>query len=82
MWEVNPQKSGSHQLTLHLSVVVNAEGMGEKTYTTTEVREIEVQTNPIYSLRMFFGKNWEWVVTGLLFPAVGWAWRRFRSVRG
>jgi hypothetical protein len=79
VWEVTPQKAGEQRLTLFLSVVVNAEGMGDKTHSTTEVRTVEVTSNPIYSVRQFFGTNWEWVATGLLFPALGWAWRRFRG---
>jgi len=81
IWEVTPQKSGEHTLTLFLSVVVNAEGMGEKTHTTSEVRTVQVRANPIYSLRQFFGTNWEWVATGLLFPVVGWAWRKYKNMR-
>jgi len=78
VWEVTPQEAGEKNLTLFLSVVVNAEGMGDKTYTTNELRTVQVQSNLLYSIRQFFGTNWEWVATGLLFPAVGWIWRRFR----
>lgn len=79
IWEVTPQKAGEQRLTLYLSVVVNAEGMGDKTHTTDEVRSVQVQSNPIYSARQFFGTNWEWVATGLLLPALGWAWKKLRG---
>lgn len=79
IWEVTPQKAGEQRLTLYLSVVVNAEGMGDKTHTTDEVRSVQVRSNPIYSARQFFGTNWEWVATGLLLPALGWAWKKLRG---
>ena len=79
IWEVTPQEAGEQRLTLYLSVVVNADGMGDKTHTTNEVRSVQVKGNPIYSVRQFFGTNWEWVATGLLLPAVGWAWRKLRG---
>jgi hypothetical protein len=78
VWEVTPQEAGEKNLTLFLSVVVNAEGMGDKTYTTSEIRTVQVQSNLLYSIRQFFGTNWEWVATGLILPALGWIWRRFR----
>ena len=78
VWEVTPQEAGEKNLTLFLSVVVNAEGMGDKTYTTSEIRTVQVQSNLLYSIRQFFGTNWEWVATGLVLPALGWIWRRFR----
>ena len=81
VWEVTPQKAGEQTLTLYLSVVVNADGMGDKTHTTDEIRVVQVEANPFYSVKQFFGTNWEWVATGLLFPALGWAWRRFRGLR-
>lgn len=81
MWEVTPEKSGQQRLTLTLSVVVNAEGMGDKTHVTTEVRDVQVSGNPVYSAARFMNSNWEWVVTGLLFPAVGWGWNRLRQRR-
>ena len=79
IWEVTPQKAGEQRLTLYLSVVVNADGMGDKTHTTNEVRSVQVKSNPLYSVRQFFGTNWEWVATGLLLPALGWAWRKIRG---
>ena len=81
MWEVTPEKTGQQYLTLTLSVVVNAEGMGDKTHVTTEVRPVQVKSNPIYAASLFMNSNWEWVVTGLLFPAVGWGWNKLRSRR-
>lgn len=79
IWEVRPEKSGEQRLTLTLTVVVNAEGMGDKNHVTTEVRQVQVSGNPVYSASRFMTSNWEWVVTGLLFPAVGWGWNKFRK---
>jgi hypothetical protein len=81
LWEVTPQQAGEQRLTLFLSVVVNAEGMGDKTHTTSEVRTVQVSNNPIYSVRQFLGTNWEWVATGLIFPVLGWLWRKFRGTK-
>jgi len=82
-WEVRPEKAGEQRLTLHLSVVVNAEGMGDKTYTTSEIREVAVSGNLLYIISRFMGSNWEWVVTGLLLPFLGWGGRRvWGRIRG
>jgi len=82
IWEVTPQRAGEQRLTLYLSVVVNAEGLGDKTHTTDEVRSVQVEANPFYSIRLFFGTNWEWVATGLLLPALGWGYRKLRGSIG
>jgi hypothetical protein len=81
MWEVTPQKKGEQRLTLTLSVVVNAEGLGDKTHVTTEVRKVQVSGNLFYSITHFFNSNWEWVITGLLIPAAGWGWNKLRARR-
>ena len=78
IWEVTPEESGPQRLTLTLSVVVNAEGLGDKTHVTTEVRDVTVQVNPIYSVTRFMNSNWEWVVTGVLVPVIGWGWSKLR----
>ena len=80
-WEVRPEKKGLQRLTLHLSVVVNAEGLGDKTHSISEVREVSVTGNPMYSVRTILATNWEWVASGLVLPLVGWIWRRIRSRR-
>ena len=71
-WEVRPEKAGEQRLTLHLSVVVNAEGMGDKTHTTSETRTVVVSGNFFYALGRFMTSNWEWVVTAILLPVLGW----------
>ena len=81
-WNVTPQKSGEHELKLILWVVVNPEGEQGIPYTITELdRSVQVRANLLFSIRQFFGTNWEWVATGLLFPAVGWAWRKLKGRR-
>jgi len=81
LWEVTPQKTGEQRLTLTLTVVVNAEGVGEKPHVTTEIRKVQVTGNPVYSISNFFGSNWEFVITGLLFPVLGWGWKKMRDRR-
>lgn len=81
LWEVTPQRTGEQRLTLTLTVVVNAEGVGEKPHVTTEMRKVMVTGNPVYSISNFFGSNWEFVVTGLLFPVLGWSWKKMRDRR-
>lgn len=81
LWEVTPERSGQQRLTLTLSVVVNAEGMGDKTHVTTEIREVEVGGNLLYSISRFWNGNWEFVLTGLLFPVIGWGWNKLRQRR-
>ena len=79
IWEVTPEKAGEQRLTLTLSVVVNAEGMGDKNHVTTEVRQVQISGNPIYAASQFMTGNLEWIVTGLLLPAVGWGWNKWRK---
>ncbi|MBN2043745.1 MAG: hypothetical protein JW757_01895 [Anaerolineales bacterium] len=81
VWEVRPEQTGEQRLTLHLSVIVNAEGMGDKTYTTNEVREVEVEMNPLYLVSRFMGSNWEWVATGVVLPFLGWGYRKISGRR-
>lgn len=80
LWEVTPQKTGEQRLTLTLSVMVRAEGE-EKPHFKKEVRKVLVTGNPMYSVSNFFGSNWEFVITGLLFPVLGWGWKKMRDRR-
>ena len=79
LWDVTPQEKGTQKLTLTLSVVVNAEGLGDKTHTTTEIREVEISGNTGYAAQQFLSGNWEWIITSMLVPAAGWAVNWFRK---
>jgi hypothetical protein len=78
-WEVRPEKPGLQRLTLHLSVVVNAEGMGDKTHTVSDVRVVDVSSNLLYLVGRFMGSNWEWVATGVVLPFLGWGVGKIRG---
>ena len=82
LWDVRPEEQGEQHLTLHLSVVVNAEGMGDKVHTTSEIRQVTVSENWLYLIQRFFGTNWEWVATGVLLPTLAWLWRKIRPKSG
>jgi hypothetical protein len=59
-------------------VVVNAEGMGDKTHTVSDVRVVDVSPNLLYLIGRFMGSNWEWVATGVVLPFLGWGFGKIR----
>ena len=69
-WEVTPRKSGEQTLRLTLRVLVEVEGLGEETWSTTQSKTVAVDVNPAYSVRSFFSNYWQWIISGILIPLV------------
>lgn len=69
-WEVTPLRAGEQTLRLTLRVLVEVEGLGEETWSTTESKVVAVDVNPAYSVRSFFSNYWQWVISGILIPLV------------
>jgi hypothetical protein len=69
-WEVTPQKSGEQALRLTLRVLVEVEGLGEETWSTTQSKTVGVDVNPGYSVRSFLSSYWQWIISGILIPLV------------
>ncbi len=74
-WEVTPQKSGTMKLHLQVTLRIRLPfGEEKKDYPVID-REIYVQINPIYSIKSFAVKYWQWIASTLILPLAVWVWK-------
>lgn len=73
-WDVTPLQGGDQKLNLIVTVRLQLPSVGEETRDYPVInRSIHVQVDPIFSVRRFFGANWQWLVTVIAIPVAGWA---------
>lgn len=82
-WDVTPLKSGIQLLLLTVTVRIKILNYGEerKDYPVFE-RKIKVNVNPIYTTKKFIESYWQWIITAILIPIIGWFvnnWRKSRK---
>lgn len=72
-WDVTPIKSGNLDLILRITVQLQFPyGVEKKDYPLME-KTIKVNSNPVYSAKIFLQENWKWVITALILPLIGWS---------
>ena len=78
-WDVKPWKSGKKILHLHVTLRIRLPfGEERKDYPVLD-REIVVKVNPAYSVKIFLISYWKWVITALLLPLIGLAWKLYTN---
>jgi len=76
-WDVTPQKSGKKTMHLHVTLsIILPFGEERKDHPVLD-REITVQVNPVYSVKVFIIAYWKWIVTALILPLIGWVWKTY-----
>jgi hypothetical protein len=75
-WVISPKSPGRD--TLLLSIVSDIEGGPQ---ISSLVRQIDVSVTPYARATDFIVKNWDKLLTLLIFPAAAWAWQRHRKRR-
>ncbi len=75
-WDVTPNEPGEQTLHLTVSVIVKIPNVTEarKDYPVRD-RKVLVQVGPTYAVARFLGDYWQWIVTALGVPALGWGWK-------
>ncbi|TAN66344.1 MAG: hypothetical protein EPN17_14110 [Methylobacter sp.] len=76
-WDVIPLKSGKKTLHLHVTLRIRLPFGEEKKDSPVLDREITVQVNPTYSVKLFLMTYWTWLVTALILPLIGWLWKTY-----
>lgn len=70
-WDVTPRKDGKKTLHLQVSlIIILPDGEKTKDYPVLD-REITVQVNRVYTVKLFATTHWKWLV-GLLLSAIGY----------
>lgn len=79
-WDVTPLKSGIQTLLLTVTVRIKIPGYGEEKidYPVFE-RQIKVKVSPIYSTINFIKSYWQWIVSAMIIPIIGWAVKKWRK---
>lgn len=81
-WNVTPLKSGIQSLLLTVTLRIKIPNYGEerKDYPVFE-RRIKVKVNPPYAIKKFIESYWQWIVTVILIPMIGWFVNKWRKSR-
>jgi hypothetical protein len=78
-FDVQPQETGPHDLTLAVARILPVGELGKQTRTyPPETRTITVTINPAWSTKRFFGAHWDWVASSLVIPFFVWGFAKFR----
>ncbi len=81
-WNVTPQKSGVHALTLSVTAVLVVPGQDpEHNAQPVYDRDIQVNVNLPYSTSKFWGDHWQWIlgtpmVSGLMAWGASMVWKK------
>ncbi len=69
-WNITSTKSGTKTLHLHVTLRINlANSVKNKDHPVID-RDISVEVNPLYSVKLFLENNWQWVIASLLIPII------------
>jgi len=81
VWNARPLKSGIQILTLIVTIRMQIPDHGEEKWDLPALEEeVTVKVNPIYTIREFFGDNWQWVVTTVISSSIiGWFVKKRRG---
>ncbi len=76
-WQVTPKKSGDRSVIVTVQALANFPGIGERPlYVTTYTHKISVKVTSS-SIWEWIQRNWQWIISTLLIPLIGWLWLRF-----
>jgi hypothetical protein len=82
-WDVTSRQAGRQTLQLRVSMRIPVEGRPDERRSIPVLeRTISVQVDAGYSLREFWSKNWQWLLTffaTVLLGGTGLLWRRSRK---
>jgi len=76
-WDVIPKKSGKKTLHLHVTLRIRLPFGEERKDHPVFDKEIVVKVNPTYSVKIFIVSYWKWIVTALILPLIGLAWKLY-----
>lgn len=72
-WDVTPHKGGPHTLLLTVTVRLKLPNGKEETQDYPVFRRpIDVVVDPVFSIKDFIVKYWQWVIGTLIIPFIGW----------
>ncbi len=80
-WEITALKSGNQYLYLDLNVKVKIDGEKIPRSIKTFERTVSVKISPLGSVKNFFVKNWQFIVSSVIIPLVIWYWSHRRKIR-
>ena len=81
-WRVIPRKAGPQELDVVVTLFPEAAGPGNAPRSVKVLeRVIRIEVDPRYEARQFVQRYWEWMLTSLLIPLLGWAGRTAWNLR-
>lgn len=78
VWEVTPLKSGHTSISLVVSFKINIPDQVDRyqDYVLFD-KQINVEINPLFSIRSFIENYWQWLVVTILVPAVTFIYKKY-----
>lgn len=83
-WEIHPKEQGRHKLHLTITVLLEIDGESTPRAIRSFDKLIQVNVTATQKLKLFFNRNWEWLLLGILVPFAPrhlkriWKWLRSR----
>ena len=75
-WMIVPKEQGQHTLYLTLTVLLEVNGEETQRAIKTFERYIQVNVTTTQKISGFTRDNWQWLWAVIIFPVIGWLWRR------
>jgi hypothetical protein len=78
-WCVIPLKSGAHKLYIQVSAKIILPFGKESVDHPIIDKEIQVNVNPVYSLKCFVKNYWRWIISAIIIPFLGYVINNYFS---
>jgi hypothetical protein len=79
-WFVTPKKSGQQILLLQVTAIIEIPGLAMKTKSLPVLEKtIHINVNPFYEARVFAREYWQWLITTITIPLLGWMYTRRKA---
>lgn len=76
VWTLTPISAGEHLVVLTVNAIVNIEGEREERNIKIYRKNMKITVTTKYAVNTWIKENWEWLLSGLLFPLTVWFWNR------
>ncbi len=74
-WSIKPLKGGQNFLKLVVKVRIKEDGQEFYKDITVFDKNIDVKSNPGFTISQFIQSYWQWIMTTIIIPLVIWWWK-------
>jgi hypothetical protein len=79
LWELSATKSGTHDVHLTITAIVDVEGVKAERHIKTFEKVVKIEITNKQIILEFISKYWQWMFTVFLLPMITLAWKKFKN---